>query len=175
MCYDVHELTPPPLSLSFPLFIFLSTSHARPHSVVTLLSLILPLFLLISSSCYLRLFSHLCIFFLIVSLTSLIICQHSSPLYLFLHHLSSPFPFVYLSVCLSQQCICLCFGPAVSCLLLLYTHIHPAHICTSVCMSMTVWRSHPSNSKHKGKWEAGNDRRKVEWTERQGGRDKVKR
>lgn len=58
-------------------------------------------------------------------------------------------------------------------MLLLYTHIHPAHICTSVCMPMTVWRSHPANPKHKGRWEAGNDRRKVEWTERQGGRDKV--
>ena len=132
MCYDVHELTPP-LSLSFPLFIFLSTSHARPHSVVTLLSLILPLFLLIPSRCYLRLFSHLCIFFLMLSLTSLIICQPSSPLYLFLHHLSFPFPFVYLSVCLSQQCICLCFGPAVSCLLLLYTHTYTLHTSAHLC------------------------------------------
>lgn len=42
MCNEVHKLNPPPLS--FPLFVFLSTSHARTHSVVTLLSLILPLF-----------------------------------------------------------------------------------------------------------------------------------
>lgn len=54
MCCDVHELNPPPLS--FPLFIFLSTSHARPHSVVTLLSLILPLFLLRPSRCNVSLF-----------------------------------------------------------------------------------------------------------------------
>ena len=36
---------PPPPPPSFPLFIFLSTSHARPHYVVTRLSLSLPLFL----------------------------------------------------------------------------------------------------------------------------------
>lgn len=39
--YNVHELKPPPRS--FPLFIFLSTSHARPHSALPLLS---PLFFL---------------------------------------------------------------------------------------------------------------------------------
>lgn len=44
MLYNVHELEPPPLS--FPLFIFLSTSHARPHSAVPLLSLIFATFFL---------------------------------------------------------------------------------------------------------------------------------
>lgn len=86
--------------------------------------------------------------------------------------LPSPSPFLYFSVYLflllaisfSQQCVCLCFGPAVSCLLLLYTQIHTLH--TSVCMPMIVWRSRSANSKHKGRWEAGNDSRKVEWTER---------
>lgn len=51
--------------------------------------------------------------------------------------LPSPDPFVYFSVylslllaiCLSQWRVGLCFGPAVSCPLLLYTNIHPAHIC----------------------------------------------
>lgn len=95
MFYNVPELKPPPLS--FPLFIFLSTSHARPHSVVTLLSLILPLFPPLPSRCNASLFwpslllltsVHLPI--LISSLTSLIICQPSLaslPISLFLHHL----------------------------------------------------------------------------------------
>lgn len=41
------------------------------------------------------------------------------------------------------------------------THTQAAHICTSTCMPMTVWRSHSAISKHKGKmggregWEKG--------------------
>lgn len=96
MFYNVHELKP--LPLSFPLFIFLSTSNARPHSVVTLLSLVLPYFLPRPSRCnatfffYLPYFSsHLCIcpFFLISSAPFFRVCQPlvSSPLSLFLNHL----------------------------------------------------------------------------------------
>lgn len=88
--------------------------------------------------------------------------------------LPSPYPFLYFSVYLflllaisfSQQRVCLCFGPAVSCLLLLYTQIQTLHTSAHLCMPMTVWRSCSANSKHKGRWEAGNDSRKVEWTER---------
>ena len=61
MCYDVHELNSLPLLSS--LFIFLSTSQARPHSVVTLLSLIQPPFFLLPSRCNLSPFSppsHIC-------------------------------------------------------------------------------------------------------------------
>lgn len=65
---------------------------------------------------------------------------------------SSPSPglFVQVPVCLSllftisfsQQHVCLCFGPAVSCLRLLYTHAHVrTHTYTSVYMPMTVRRS----------------------------------
>ena len=156
MCYDVHELNPLLFHSHYLSFCLLLTPD---HTLWLHYCLsFCHFFLLLPSRCNLSLFSFFV--FLILSLTSLIICQPSpasSPLYLFLHHLPSPYPFVYLSVSLlhaislSQQRVCLCFGPAVSCLLLLYTHIHPAHICTSVCMPMTVWRSPPANPKHKGR------------------------
>lgn len=153
MFYNVPELKPPPLS--FPLFIFLSTSHARPHSVVTLLSLILPLFPPLPSRCNASLFwpslllltsvhlpilsdfiSHLSYYLSTFScfIAHLFILTSPSPV------LPSPYPFVYflvylsllLAISFSQQRVCLCFGPAVSCLLLLYTHtLHTsAHLCT---------------------------------------------
>jgi len=187
MCYDVHEFKPP--LLSFQLFIFLSTSHARPHSVVTLLSLILTVFFFLPTKCNHSLIHSLLLTSVHLLSDSIAHLSYYLSAFLLLHLPSIYSDITFLlpiplcisqcislfTISLSQQCVCLCFGPAVSCLFLLYAHIHPAHICTSVCMPMTVWRSPRANPKHKGRLEAGNDRRKVEWTERQGGREEIGR
>lgn len=169
----MHESNPRPLS--FPLFIFLSTSHARPHSVVTRLSLIMPLFLpsvlrdvtlvfvdpLSSSSSPSS--SHLPILSDFIS-PLLLSVSFPSP------HLPSIYSYITFPCPVFSLSICVLFSPPLSpahylplsaarmsllwpsCQLRappVHTDIHPAHICTSVCMPMTVWRSHPANPKHK--------------------------
>lgn len=90
----------------------------------------------VSSTSHLR----ICLFFLILSPTSFILCQPSLTLSLFLF---SQFTFLPSSLPLSlytslisllssslSRLYSFCFSPAVSCLLLLYTHMHTsAHLC----------------------------------------------
>lgn len=186
MFYNVPELKPPPLS--FPLFIFLSTSHARPHSVVTLLSLTLPLFPPLPSRCNVSLFWPSLLLPTSVHLPILSDFISHLPYYLStfpLLHRPSLYSYITFPCSAFSLSLCVLFSlplsPSRYLLLsaarmsLLWpscqlpappVHTHPAHICTSMYMAMTVWRSDSANSKHKGRWEAGNDRRKVEWTER---------
>lgn len=185
MFYNVHELEPPPLS--FPLFIFLSTSHARPHFAVPLLSLIFATFFLpILGECNASFLGHSSSFHICSHVHSRLIGYFLSSVFFLLLYLPSfyysstfPCPAFFLSLCiLSSLPLSSSLSPSLSSAYVFalaqlsaawssctHTHTQAAHICTSTCIPMTVWRSHSAISKHKGRWEAGKDRRKVKWTE----------
>lgn len=183
----MHDFNP--LPFSFPLFILLSTSHARRSQTVWFqpcLVLFMFLLSLLLQRCNLRsIFSpsittHVPPFLLTSSL--------SFSLWLVLLFLSPPLPSIHIAVYRIPLCTpystsrylplsavhksllwpsCQLPAPPV------HNHTPCTHLHICVYVPMTVWRSCPANSKHKGRLGGRNDRQKVEWAERHGGRDKV--
>lgn len=166
MCYREYEPNPFLFFLIIYLFVYLSGQTTLRFRLVSLILLTFCQFLFwdVTSELFFSHLlsppSHICasfhfflILILIYSTSTVIRTSHCPPsLFSFYHSGYLPLSAARMSLLWPS---CQLPAPPV------HTQTH-----TSVCMPMTVWRSRPVNPKHKGRLEARNDRKKVEWTEK---------